>query len=338
MTDTTTSGTTAGRKIAAGATNTVMPLPTAMAAAAFVGIAWYLCAELSVRLLIRCTRRSLYFWACLVCCWAIAIHCVAITLNNFYVWTHYSSIVVIHLMWFTYVVSQSIVLYSRLNLVMKKSHVNRYVLYMISINAVVFGLTTVVLGMVARYPKNIANLKLDKANLIWDKVELAAFFIQETIIGLLYIRATSAHLKNMTLLGRDRHTTRRDLRHLIEVNVFIIVLDAALIGVCYTGFFNLQGFFKAAIYAIKLRTEFTILNQLRSSLHGGSYHRSADVVTVVRDQPRQDQHARRHESEDSNMEMVVMADHAGKIRVRSDIVVSTNRVEKGDSSGDFLRA
>lgn len=69
----------------------ITTLPTAMTAAAFLGIAWYLCAELNFRLLIRCTRRSLYFWACLICSWGIIIHSTIITLADFKVWyAHYS--------------------------------------------------------------------------------------------------------------------------------------------------------------------------------------------------------------------------------------------------------
>jgi hypothetical protein len=36
--------------------------------------------------------------------------------------------------------------------------------------------------------------RLDSTNRKWDKVQFAAFFIQEALIGLLYIRETRAHL------------------------------------------------------------------------------------------------------------------------------------------------
>ena len=104
------------------------------------------------------------------------------------------------------------------------------------------------------------------ANRTWDKLQFAAFFVQEALIGLLYIHATHAHLKNMALLGTDKTTTRRVLRQLIAVNVFIIFLDCSLMGLCYSDLFFLQIYYKTTVYAIKLRTEFTILNQLRASL------------------------------------------------------------------------
>jgi hypothetical protein len=42
-------------------------LPVAMAMAAFLGIAWYLCIELTIRLWLSFLRRKgLYFWSCCV--------------------------------------------------------------------------------------------------------------------------------------------------------------------------------------------------------------------------------------------------------------------------------
>lgn len=133
-------------------TKNITHLPTAMTAAAFLGIAWYLSVEVSIRLLTRATRRSLYFWSCLACSWGIIIHAVVIVMLDFKIWESYGAIVIIHLTWCTYVVSQSIVLYSRLNLVLQRLETGRYVLYMISVNSVIFGLGTVVLGMVAVSP------------------------------------------------------------------------------------------------------------------------------------------------------------------------------------------
>jgi hypothetical protein len=130
-------------------TEKITPLPSAMAAAAFSGIGWFLALEVTIRLAARFTRRSLYFYACLCCSWGIITHLVAITLIDWRIWDTYANIVVIHLSWCTYVISQSIVLYSRLNLVLKQQELSRYVLWMIMFNSVVFGLGTVVFGLVS---------------------------------------------------------------------------------------------------------------------------------------------------------------------------------------------
>ncbi|KAH6882646.1 hypothetical protein BKA58DRAFT_464581 [Alternaria rosae] len=192
---------------------------SSMAAAAFLGIAWFICIELNIRLFYRATRRSLYFWSCLLCSWGLVVHGISILLVNFNKWTSYSAIVFIHLSWL-------------------------------------------------RHPRFVA--RLENANLIWDKVQVAAFFTQESLIGFFYIYQTSMYLQNLQLLGKSRRVTRDNLRSLIAVNVLIIMLDASVLGLCYSGHFFLQGFYKVAVYAVKLRTEFTILNQLRQALADGS--------------------------------------------------------------------
>lgn len=182
-----------------------------------------------------------------------------------------------------------------------------------------------------RYPTMIE--RLGRANLVWDKIQLAAFFLQETFIGLLYIRSTAAHLKNMTLLGSSPRTTQRNLRHLIEVNIFIIVLDCSLIGLCYAGFFFLQGFYKVGIYAVKLRTEFTILNQLRSCLPGASGHESGYGVSRTLGQRR------RRNSGDSDVEMVNQASQLGEIRVQKsvDVVISPRLAKNNGLSHESVQ-
>jgi hypothetical protein len=84
-----------------------------------------------------------------LCSWGITIHGVAIVLDNFQVWNNVGFLVVIELSWLTFVVSQSVVLYSRLSLVLNNARIKRYVLYMILINSILFGVSTVVLGLVA---------------------------------------------------------------------------------------------------------------------------------------------------------------------------------------------
>ncbi|KAI4672462.1 uncharacterized protein J4E78_000963 [Alternaria triticimaculans] len=217
--------------------------PSSMAAAAFLGVAWFICIELNIRLLYRATRRSLYFWSCLLCSWGLIVHGISIILANFNKWTSYSAIVFIYLSWLVFVVAQSFVLYSRLGL---------------------------------RHPRFSA--RLEKANLIWDKVQVGAFFTQECIIGMLYIWQTSKYFQSLELLGNSRRTTRDNLRNLIAVNVLIIMLDASVLGLAYSGRFFMQGFYKVAVYAVKLRTEFTILNQLRQALAGGSTGASGFAV------------------------------------------------------------
>lgn len=185
--------------------------------------------------------------------------------------------------------------------------------------------------------------RLGRTNLIWDRISLAIFFLQESLISALYIRCTASHLRNVALLGTNTRTTRRVLRHLIGVNVFIIALHCSLIGLCYAGFFFLQGYYKAAVYAVKLRTEFTILNQLRSSLPGSSGQESGFGVYERRtggdgaDGAEYGGHSERSgrrgraRSEDEIQMVVKRSGRHGGITIQKDVVVSSVRRGESDS-------
>ncbi|KAF2728294.1 hypothetical protein EJ04DRAFT_477555 [Polyplosphaeria fusca] len=306
-------------------TSSIMDLPKAMTAAAFLGIAWYITIELNVRIAFRFTRGSIYLWSVLTCAWGILLQGLSITLLNFNVWTDYSATVVIHLTWFAFVSSQSVVLYSRLNLVLKKPGMYRWVLYLLIFNNIAFGLSTVILGLVSRHPSMEHHRLLGSVYLNWDKVELSAFFIVETIISLLYIYETHRHLLSTTLVKNTR-TSRMVLKNLIWVNVFIIALDCSLLGLCFAGYFFLQGYYKATVYAIKLRTEFAILNDLRTAVSGCSSdeygHVSEHQRTASKHTANGSRHIPRKNSTDSDVEMIGMSRKDMERSIRRDDVVT----------------
>ncbi|KAH8711863.1 hypothetical protein GQ44DRAFT_763073 [Phaeosphaeriaceae sp. PMI808] len=240
-------------------------LPTAMITSAFAGISWYIAIELNVRLFIASTtrRRGLYFWSVLLCSWGVLSQPLVILLVNFGIWKPtLGSITVIYLSWWILVVPQSFVLYSRLHLFMQHAKL-RWVLYLIIFNTIAFSIPTVVVGVLAQ---SVLASKLSKPNLTWDKVQVAVFFAQETFLSLLYIRETRLHIEKIAPLHDKVETCHRVLNHLILINIFIICLDISLLGLCYSSHFYVQGHYKPCVYGIKLRMEFTILNELRTTL------------------------------------------------------------------------
>jgi hypothetical protein len=121
--------------------------------------------------------------------------------------------------------------------------------------------------------------------IIWGKIENATWPIQESIISLMYIWYTH---KNLRITSRSRDTLSqtskpsfnysadgyannftRLMHHLIATNVLIIVLDIALLAIVYAEMWHLQGNMKPAVYGIKLRIEFSILNRLVSMTQAG---------------------------------------------------------------------
>jgi hypothetical protein len=133
----------------------------------------------------------------------------------------------------------------------------RWVLYMIIVDAILFHIPTGILHFLAVSPYT-ATFK--PIYTIYEKIEVTAFCLQEMIISAIYIHETYKMLKP----GEEFRKTklRTVLLRLIAINIAIICLDFVIIGTEYANYYEIQTTFKAAVYAIKLRLEFTILNQL----------------------------------------------------------------------------
>lgn len=108
---------------------------------------------------------------------------------------------------------------------------------------------------------------------VYEKIQMTGFTIQETIISGLYLWETRKILRPGQIFQKKK--TRQVMYHLIWVNVLIILLDIALLSTEYADLFTIQTVFKAAVYSIKLRFEFVVLNQLMDLVHRHStedYH------------------------------------------------------------------
>ncbi|CAG8019997.1 unnamed protein product [Penicillium salamii] len=173
------------------------------------------------------------------------------------------------------VVPQSWVLYSRLHLLLRSAMTLGVIKYAIIINSILFSVPTIVIGTIAQ--TTTANPKLTSFNLIWDRVQLVAFFVQETILSILYIVHTWEYLRQRSPLrkslwpkesaryGRDERDGEEQqsvLWQLIYVNILIVALDITLLGIQCANLFQLQGAFKPCVYGIKLKAEYVILNRL----------------------------------------------------------------------------
>jgi hypothetical protein len=170
------------------------------------------------------------------------------------------------------VIPQSVVLYSRFHLISSKPKHTTYVRYMIIFTTIFISIPTMALGIAAqasRIPHIVA------ANLIWDRVQVTIFFLQETIISVLYIVETRRVLLNRSVLGQDDKTIRTVMHHLIYINMLVLFLDCSLLAMSYSPYFYVQAAFKPCVYGVKLRVEFSVLNRLVSTLQGSlAYFRS----------------------------------------------------------------
>lgn len=244
-----------------GATNDPLELddpnlPLHMTLAAFTGIAWYNVVELNLSVYMTFKRkRGLYFWSVFASIWGIAIHSVAFILKLYGVVTIYQiTVTLITIGWYTMVTGQSLVLYSRLHLIVQEPKVIRAVLIMIIFNAVTMHFPTTVLTYGSNSPE---WRRFIDGFRVMEKLQMTVFCVQELIISGIYIWATVRFLRPVY-----RRHIRSVMLQLLWINVAIILMDIGMLTMEYLGKYFLEAVMKGAIYSVKLKLEFAVLNQL----------------------------------------------------------------------------
>lgn len=246
---------------------------------AFLSLALYNVLELAYIILFSFrNRHGLYFWSFCVATFGIVPYSLSflfkgLGINENAIFAYVTFIV---LGWVCIVTGQSVVLYSRLHLVDRNRNHLRFVLAMIIVNGVVVHTSVAVLIYGAN--SSAAESFLLPYS-IAEKVQVSIFFVQECIISLLYILATLKFFRGSMMHASS--TKKRILRHLILVNCTVILLDVTILGLEYSGLYQLQTSYKAFVYSVKLKLEFGILNKLMDLTKS----RSASATTGVSEAP-----------------------------------------------------
>lgn len=201
-------------------------------------------------------RRGLYFWSMVIATLGILVHALSTFLRYFALAPNFPMCVLICISWYSMVTGQSVVLYSRLHLVTDYDSYSRWVLGMIIFNFCVLHIPTTILFL---------GINLDVKSFIrpfniYERVQLAGFAAQETIISGLYIWETMTSLR--PVLAMKGRRGQKVVINLLVVNTLAVLLDAALLATEYTNHFDVQTTLKPVVYSIKLMLEFTVLNSL----------------------------------------------------------------------------
>lgn len=245
----------------------------------FICIAFYNVFELTVSIFTSFKKyKGLYFWSLLVATWGIAFNGTGYLLMHLSLTNEaniYATLILIG--WCSMITGQSVVLYSRLHIVMHHQKRLRMVLYMIIANAIWLHLPIIVLV----YGTNSGNPEpFQMPYVIMEKIQLSVFFVQELIISGLYVWETTRRLRLEKSIGNMR--TRKIMNHLIWVNLFVVLLDVTILALEFTNLFNIQTAWKPLAYSIKLKLEFSILNQLVNLRNGGATSNSSFYTRSAR--------------------------------------------------------
>ena len=240
-------------------------------AVAFMSIAFWLIFEVNISVLRYFKKwRGLYFWSLLISSWGTFFH----TLGYVTQWWAPSSPWILNTCfilfgWSAMITGQSLVLYSRLHLVVLNRLILRGVLVLIIVTAITIQIPQWVATWGATDTKFSVTQYWSPIDSIMVRISQAVFLVQEGFFSCLYIwGAVKMLAPNVEV------KVKKVMWELIGVSGFLIIMDIVILTLAYTNEHIPKEPVQNFAYAWKLKIEFVILNQLLDVLHrsrnGGS--------------------------------------------------------------------
>ncbi|KAH7072619.1 hypothetical protein BKA63DRAFT_47269 [Paraphoma chrysanthemicola] len=249
-----------------------------------LGLALYNAIELIVLVFVTFQRyHGLYFWSLVIAAFGIIPYSLGFLIKFFQLLDPnqnegYVAVVFLTIGWYTMVTGQSVVLWSRLHLLTSSRRVLRWTLWMIIVNGVLLHSVTTVLtfGSNSNSLSPTTLQRFVNGYSIMEKIQMVGFFVQEVILSAIYIREAVRLLKLSETAQDDvqsfddgsghghlRNTNvRKTMYQLLAINVIIIVMDLALLGVEFANLYLIETTLKGVVYSVKLKLEFAVLGKL----------------------------------------------------------------------------
>jgi hypothetical protein len=231
-----------------------------------------MCLEILILVYVAFKQRSgAYFWSTIMTVIGIVIYNTGNLLTNF----ENSSPKVFanlcwHIGWGTATTGLSLVLWSRLHLVVRNSRLLKILLIVIPFNGIVVNFVAigVLFGLTLKYNKPYVIA------VVLNYFAVISFVIIETTLSSLYIYYTVRFLKS----GYSLHT-RKVIGLLLCVQVLVITFDAMIWSLTFTNTLQVAVMIHPLTQAIKLKFEFIILNQLQRLVKPGGFISDLDMET-----------------------------------------------------------
>ncbi|ORY12103.1 hypothetical protein BCR34DRAFT_663998 [Clohesyomyces aquaticus] len=250
-----------------------------------IGLSLYNATELIILTLVTFQRfKGLYFWSLLISSFGILPYGLGFLIKFFQFLdpsqdAGYLAVVFLTVGWWLMVTGQSVVLWSRLHLVTNSRRVLRWTLYMIIMDAFIFHSITSVLtfGSNSNHLSNATLKCFVDGYSIMEKIQMVAFFLQELVISIIYIKDTLRLLRLSEFLKDDFGSVhlgsgknRKTMYQLLAINAIIIVMDCALLAVEFANLYIIETTLKGVVYSVKLKLEFAVLGRLVHFVHAQS--------------------------------------------------------------------
>ncbi|KAF2760074.1 hypothetical protein EJ05DRAFT_271366 [Pseudovirgaria hyperparasitica] len=226
---------------------------------AFTAIAWANAIELTVLIFVVFKRyEGTYFWSLLLSTLSIVPYSIGAWIKQVY--TPYRDsvpsllpVAFLNISWLILIPGQSIVLWSRLHLIIHNRRQLRFILWLIIVNWFLFCIPTTVFT----WGSNTHQGPFVTGYAVYEKIQMVAFSLQEIYISGIYVW----EVRKVLAFVFERNS-RKIMWELVAINVFIIALDIALLAVEFMNMYQVETTFKGMVYSIKLKLEFGVLSKL----------------------------------------------------------------------------
>jgi hypothetical protein len=216
--------------------------------------------------------KGLYFWSLNISNTGVISYSIGLLLEYFQLVVYSCGKVFDLIGWIAMITGQSLVLYSRLNLILDNDKIHQAVKWMIILNATIWHPMTCVLDLGTTYTK---NPHFAEGFFYIEHVQMTMFTLQEFIISGLYVWRTLTFLKVI-----EKKSTRSVIWQLFTINVIIIAMDIALLFMQYKHMRIYQQATKAFIYSVKLKLELNILSKLVDLVQGTQRNHSRTLDDI----------------------------------------------------------
>ncbi|KAK1499091.1 integral membrane protein [Colletotrichum tamarilloi] len=205
-------------------------------------------------------RRGRYFWSMIVANTGIFVHAIVSLIRYLSRGETVVPGAFALMAWCAMVTGQSVVLWSRLHLVVYNRTSIRLVLAMIVANGCAIHIPMAVLWVLCwATPAGEQGGWIERYG-VYEKVSIVVFTLQETFITGIFARQGFFNLK--PLFAFKTRAAKLISWYLLGLFVLVFLLDVGLIVLEYTNNFMFQTTSKPLVYSIKLKVEFTVLNKL----------------------------------------------------------------------------
>lgn len=228
--------------------------------ASLLACALYSALELIILVFFTFKRyHGLYFWSLLVSAsLGVIPDALGLLLKYFQLAPIWIPVTLSTAGWCIMVTGESLVLYSRLHLVILDRRLLRFVLIMIIFDAIALSIPQIIASYGAVY---VCELHFQVFFNTWEKVQLTVLVVQEILISSAFIVQTTRLMR----LYPTQSTRRTNiLCQLLAINLIIIVMDISLLTLEFSGLYITQTVLKCFFYAVQLKLEMAVLSRLAS--------------------------------------------------------------------------